>query len=458
MKPLWAIAKLTWKAAFRMRLFWALATLLLLAVVAMPLLLRDDGTARGFIQILLTYNLSIITALLGMSTLWLSCGTLARDIEDCQLQLVVVKPVSSWQVWLGKWLGIMMLNTVLLALAGGSVFGILMWRVQKLPADQQAVLRNEVFTARASIREPAPDLDDMVNAVFRERLAQTPVPAEEHELLRQNLYQQARAGVEVVPPEYKRQWTMNLGLRRHLIGDAPMYMRFKFFAAQTNLTGTYTGRWLVGPPGENQIESREMDLAPDTFHEIEIPNNAFDENGVLTVEFINWNDSALLFPIEDGFEVLYREGGFGLNYARGLLVLLSWLGFMAALGLSAGSLLSFPVAAFFSLSLLVVAMSSGTIATVVEEGTLTGLDHETGEGGVGWLDAVLVPVFKGILVVVGMVQGYSPIDSLSTGRSITWAGLGIAWGQIVVFLGGLLALLGILILSRRELALPQTHG
>jgi len=67
-------------------------------------------------------------------------------------------------------------------------------------------------------------------------------------------------------------------------------------------------------------------------------------------------------------------------------------------------------------------------------------------------------VFKGILVVVGMVQGYSPIDSLSTGRSITWAGLGIAWGQIVVFLGGLLALLGILILSRRELALPQTHG
>ena len=51
------------------------------------LLIKDDGTARGFTQILLTYTLTTISALLGLSTLWLACGTLARDIEEAQMQV-----------------------------------------------------------------------------------------------------------------------------------------------------------------------------------------------------------------------------------------------------------------------------------------------------------------------------------------------------------------------------------
>src|SRR5215204_3231881 len=110
MQRVLAIVGLTWKAAFRYRLFWVLAALLIAAVVALPLLIKDDGTARGFTQILLTYTLGSITALLGMATLWLSCGTLARDIEEAQIQMVVVKPIARWQIWIGKWLGIILLN------------------------------------------------------------------------------------------------------------------------------------------------------------------------------------------------------------------------------------------------------------------------------------------------------------------------------------------------------------
>ena len=64
MQRLFAITLLTWKAAFRFRLFWVLTGLLLASVVGLPLLIKDDGTARGFAQILLTYTLSVITALL----------------------------------------------------------------------------------------------------------------------------------------------------------------------------------------------------------------------------------------------------------------------------------------------------------------------------------------------------------------------------------------------------------
>ena len=147
MQKILAIAWLTWKAAFRFRLFLVIAVLLLAAVVGLPLLLQDDGTARGFTQILITYTLSVITALLGLSTLWLSCGTLARDIEECQIQVVATKPVARWQIWLGKWLGIVSLNAALLALSGASVYGLLQWRATRLPAAEQEILRTQVLVA-----------------------------------------------------------------------------------------------------------------------------------------------------------------------------------------------------------------------------------------------------------------------------------------------------------------------
>src|SRR6476620_5464888 len=139
MQRLLAIALLTWKAALRFRLFLVLAGLLILSVIGLPILIKDDGTARGFTQILLTYTLTTITGLLGLSTLWLSCGTLARDIEECQMQVVATKPIARWQIWIGKWLGIMSLNAVLLALSGVSIFLLLQWRATKLPMEERKI-------------------------------------------------------------------------------------------------------------------------------------------------------------------------------------------------------------------------------------------------------------------------------------------------------------------------------
>src|ERR1035438_1506218 len=172
MQPLLAITWLTWKAAFRFRLFLVVAVLLLGAVVGLPLLIKDDGTARGFTQILLTYTLGAITALLGLSTLWLACGTLARDIEECQMQMVAVKPIARWQIWVGKWLGIMTLNAALLAISGGSVYALLQWRAGRLPASEQTILRSEVLVARGSAKPESYDkaIDAETDQRFKERL------------------------------------------------------------------------------------------------------------------------------------------------------------------------------------------------------------------------------------------------------------------------------------------------
>jgi len=196
-------------------------------------------------------------------------------------------------------------------------------------------------------------------------------------------------------------------------------------------------------------------MAPDTFHEVRIPPNMFDDEGVLTVSFANPNNTALLFTLEEGLEVLYQQGGFGVNFVRGLGIIFCWMGLLAAIGLASASFLSFPVAAFFALGLLTMVFASGTISTAVTDGTIMGFNSEKGTSGHSIADVVIIPFFKGMLGVIKLAKDFSPIDSLSTGRSITWGQLGLAFAQIVLLLGGIVGVSGMVILTRRELATAQ---
>jgi hypothetical protein len=457
MQPLFAIVGLTWKAAFRYRLFWVVTSLLLVAVVALPMLLKDDGTAAGFAQILLTYTLSAVTGLLGLCTLWLACGTLARDIEDCQIQMVAVKPIARWQIWAGKWLGLVSLDAALLAVAGLSIFGLLEFRARKLPEKELFKLKNEVLVARASVKEP-----DMEQAIrqetdreFKESLDKGMAADINPVVLRQQIALKVRADLQVVQPNETRLWRIPLGAAKNQLKDQPLYVRMKFNSAKMGQYDNLHALWQVGYPKKTAIWQEEMSVAPDTFYEFKIDPNLFDEKGDLYILFLNPNNSAVLFTLEDGLEVLYRQGGFGLNFVRGLLIILCWLGLLAALGLAAASFLSFPVAAFFSLALLIVTFSSGTLSNVVSDGTLMGFNEEKGTKGHSPVDSVAVPAFKGLLDVINLVQGFAPIDALSTGRLISGEMLGQAVVQIIVLLGGLLAAGGIFIFSRRELATAQ---
>jgi hypothetical protein len=459
MQPLLAIAWLTWKAAFRFRLFLVVAVLLLASVVGLPLLIKDDGTARGFTQIVLTYTLSTITALLGLSTLWLACGTLARDIEDCTLQVVAIKPVARWQIWLGKWLGIMSLNAALLTLSGASVYGLLQWRATRLPADQQKILRNEVLVARGSAKVASLDkeIQAETDRVLRERLQKNPGLKADIVEVRKQILEQIKAEYQIVLPGYVHEWEIDLGSMRKLTNGQPVYLRIKFNAADRSTSGTFEGRWRIGVPRKTQLwHSEVMSLAPDTFHEFQAPAY-FDDKGVLTVAFLNANNTALLFPLEDGIEVLYPQGSFGLNFVRGVGIIFCWMALLATIGLASASFLSFPVAAFLSLGVLTLALSSGTISNAVTEGTLMGFNSETGQTGHSAIDVVAIPIFRGVLGLINLAKNFSPIDALSTGRSVSWEDLARAFGQIVVLLAGCIGLVGIIFFSRRELATAQSQ-
>src|SRR6185295_15210897 len=163
----------------------------------------------------------------GFSTLWLACGTLARDIEDCSMQMVAVKPVGRWQIWLGKFTGIMLLNTVLLLLAGASVFTLLQWRATKLDPRERTILHNEIFVARAALREPMPDIEGIVDVALQKAMQQNPLPPAQQTETRRLLREEVRRRHQNVPPNHLRRWTIELGLLRHTLRNTPMYLRVK---------------------------------------------------------------------------------------------------------------------------------------------------------------------------------------------------------------------------------------
>jgi hypothetical protein len=461
MQKIFAICWLTWKAALRFKLFLVIAALLILAVVGLPLVVKSDGTAQGFTQIILTYTLSAVTVLLGFSTLWLSCGTLARDIEECQIQVVVTKPIARWQIWLGKWLGIVSLNAALLILAGGCIYGLLQWRATKLPLAEQKILREQVLVARGSAKEASPDaaIDAETEQILQNRLKSSPVTTADLPEVRKEIRAQVQSDYQLVPPGYTRLWRIDLSFAKDSLRDKPLQLRIKFHSAKMGgLHVTYPLIWQVGDPQTEHVwQSEAISLSPDTFHEFRIPAGLLDKNGMLDVVVLNPNDTAMIFPLKDGMEVLYPQGGFTLNFARALGIILCWMALLAAVGLMAASFLSFPVAAFFSLALMAVAFSSGTLAETIDLHETTQGNAETGAMGNSAADLALILLFKGIVITTKLVENFSPIDALSTGRSIPWSELAAAFGQIVLLPGGICAIVGIILFNRRELAAAQNQ-
>ncbi|MBX3732336.1 MAG: ABC transporter permease subunit [Verrucomicrobiae bacterium] len=455
LRGLAAVAQLTLRAAFRFRLVVVLLLLLLAVVIALPVVIKHDGSAQGFTQILITYTLTSITALLGFVTLWLACGTLARDVEDATLQLVCAKPIPRWQVWLGKWLGITLLNLAFLVVTGASLYVLLYWKASGLPEREQMILREEVLVARGVAREPIHDYEQEAEKLTQERLRQDTAAQLDPKFIREQFRQTLRAQDQVVPTDSYRVWQIPFGSRAARLADKPLQIRVKFYSP--DMAGSSTPHqfgWEIGSEGRTPLRIQNS-FAAESASTFPIGTNLIGANGMLTIVGYNLNPRPVLFPLEDGLEVLYPVGGFGPNFVRGLSIILFWLALLAAIGLFAASKLQFSVAAFVSFSILVVGLSSGTLKQVVEQRGIVGIDSETGMvAEESMVNRASVAVYGSVRRLIELVTGYNPVDALSTGRNITWGHLARAAFLVVGVAGGLFGGAGIWIFTRRELAAP----
>lgn len=458
-RPVFAITLLTLKAAFRYRLVVVLLTLLVGAVFALPSIIRHDGTATGFSQILLAYTLTAITTLLGFATLWLACGTLARDIEDMALFLVAVKPIPRWQIWLGKWLGIMILNAGMVAVSGAIVYGLLHLRANQLPPAQLAKLQSEILVARESVPALVANIDADVEQEYERRRRDATVAAMDPLFVRKQVRAQLEGRLQAVPPGQFRPlpFIFDLGPdARERFKDKAIFLRVQFFTPEyVGMDASFDHGWEVGGSRERPPIRFSNNFGPEIASEFAIPADQIDEDGRITLRYANLGGLTVIFPLGQGMQVLCPEASFAVNFARGLVIILCWLGLLAAVGLFSASFLSFPVASFVSIALLVVGLSSGTLKQVVEQGGIVGMNTETGLVTEPTLvNRAAVFIYGSAYWLLNQISSFSPVDALATGRSITWFELARALFAVIGLASGGLAVAGMIILTRREIALP----
>ncbi len=457
MSRILSVARFTILSILRFRLGLVMLVVLGAGVAGLPFIIRHNGTAEAFVQVYLTYTVGFVSLILGLMTLWLGCSLLSRDIEESQLQLVTTKPVGRWEIWAGKWLGLLVFNAVLLAVSGGAVFGLLHYQAGKLPQEEQQVLRQTVMVARNAVTEPPQDRSLEIESIFRERMKKERAAEFGEDYVRQKVTEDVLMMDQVVNPMHMRFWNIDLpSWRQERLSKEWTHIRFKFHAAEFERGALYDLNWVVATrDGTKQWETR-VDLAANQMHELAIPPGAIPERQPFRIECRNYNDITLIFPSDDPLQLLYVDGSFGMNYLRALLIILSGLGLLGALGLCASSFLSFPVAAFMTLGLILLFSSGNLIREVLVENTLGNTETEEGPPpAVRVLDRVMLPVFRFFDKVLEEFSPGSPIESLTSGRSIPTGLVVSTFFKQMVLAAGALGLAGMWILSNRELATAQ---
>ena len=132
---IWAVARHTIAEGIRMKVALVFIILIIVMLPFLMITTRGDGTLPGKVQNFLAWSLGTVNLFLGLLTIFLACGSLAGEIRDRQIHTVVTKPVRRWQILLGKWLGIGLLDLVMLMVAGLAAYGSVSYTHLTLPTN-----------------------------------------------------------------------------------------------------------------------------------------------------------------------------------------------------------------------------------------------------------------------------------------------------------------------------------
>ena len=154
-RPVFGVAHTLIDEAIRMKIALIFIVVLIMIIPVLPVLFDSSMRLQYQMQTFLAWSLTVTVLLMGLMTIFLSCATICSEIDRHQIYLTITKPVSRAEYLFGKWLGIMLLNLLLLLVlcAGIYTFARVM-QATGTPRDAQdwSAIKWQVLTARESIR------------------------------------------------------------------------------------------------------------------------------------------------------------------------------------------------------------------------------------------------------------------------------------------------------------------
>ena len=252
-----------------------------------------------------------------------------------------------------------------------------------------------------------------------------------------------------VPPGGQLAWTFPLP--PGLPPDAELRLHYRFSTSRPGLTPV-RGTWRIGSSFRATVTN-----VPSIRHTVSLRASEAGAGQSLVVRYANDDPEPLtvVFPPGDGVTLHLRAGGFTANFARAVLMLLFRLALFCAIGLTAGTLFSTPVAVLMSLTAVLFVQTGGYVATLAGQDRLTPWSL-TGEAAPGLGDAVLRALFQFLNLLLSPLQNGVPVDQAALGLVVEPAGVARAFLVQVLLYSGLLAVLSTAVFNRRELALPSS--
>lgn len=543
MRGVWAVARHTFVQSLRMKIAGVFIALLAVSLAALPFMMKSS-TLTGRIKTFLAYSTGVTSALLSLVTIFLAVAVVSSDVAGKQIFTIVTKPLSRWRYVLGRWLGVVLLDAVLLAAAGTGIYAVAMhMRGGKVlnAADRRAV-ETEIFTARSRARPDSfqEKLDhkvdnrikamktggnyDSVLEVYRQKYRDERVA---ERALRAEIVKEQKSSMQSVRSGGTLEWTFS-GIRhsgktlagkatvlavgklssrvvlriragrnltdgliyrgpvrvngvnamvRRLGGDyfdaqfsiddssrgaisslrkgaevaieidPTVQITYRAKAAKTPKDGLRCG-WRVENPqtGYLHYEPPRTD-APRLPATLTVSTRAISDEGKTRAVYFNLSPTSVTI-LHDDISLLYRMGGFGVNFLKVMMLMMCQFAFLAALGVLAATFLSFPVACLTCLAALPFSVAREFLSRSVE----------LSRGGLAQTDFFTVVghyTLKVASVVLPDFSATSGGDALVEGIYIGWLSLAQRAGVVVAVQTAAVLAIACLIFHKRELARIQ---
>lgn len=460
MAAIWAIARLTFWEGIRMRIVLVFLVALLFILLIFPTALNGDGTLAGRLQTFLSYSISSITYLLGLATIFLSCATLSREIQFFQIHMVLSKPVSRFQVLVGKWLGANILNLLILALAGLSIYGFArVIRNQPVEFERDRVnIDDVVWTARLSAEPQKPEAEWRAAAEEQARAlvesgAVAADPVAISEAVDQRYREMELDWRTLKDGEYRDFRFENLKAPER--AEEAIQIRFKARGMPLPLDELLLIAWQFvdvgsGAPLNQPFLTEERSAQR---HQFLIKGQSVIKNNQAIVRAINPptpNDATRVqFEHKAFLEILYKVGSFETNFLKALVLVFLQLAFLSALGLFFSTFVSFPIACLCTCTAYLIAIAYPFWMDSIGA-NLQYWDPEADP--YGHLGPYVRTVMEPFLWAFPDFVRLSGATALVDGEYISFALLGEAAARTVLFSGALLLSVGWLVFKEREIA------
>ena len=452
MHSVWAVARNTIAQAVRMKVAVIVIIMLVILLPLMSVIMVGDGTLHGKLQTFISYGLSLTSLLLCLLTIAVATYTLTGDLKTNQIHLVVTKPIRRFQILCGKLLGVVILDVFLLA-AFASVIYVLTLLIPKLAKAGSAELeqvKREFFTARLSLTAGLDE--EKINALATqayeklERSRQLPETMTKDQILSE-LRGQERLRARAVEPGARRVWEFE-----NIAPADPnesLFVRYKYEVSVEPPDYRVHGSWLVGDyrqirygmgDWESPVARIERTELIRQFHEFEVSAGVIAPDGYLAVVFFNnpYLNQTTIIPEE--VQALLKTGSFTANYIRAVLLILVRLIFLAALGISVSTWLSFPVAIFICTMFFFIGTVNGFIVESFSYlGQVIHIIYSLTIRPVLWF----LPRFDG---------EFNPTQFMVSAKLLSWLFLVKVYAVTVFIKSVLLLLFGMWIFNNREIA------